>query len=237
LDPIRLLIEKIGVNISLIKDYIIGERYAAVVLKNGNIGLAANIIHADTFDFENIKSFDIENFTHRLFLLAFFNARLNNLPYFKKTGDIFDVIDFSKYTNTIMVGYSVPMLEKLKKQNCVPSVFDIQSEKECIINQDLMPEYLQNAQSLILTGTSIINNTFKDIMKFVNTLCDVFLIGSSVPLSADLLKKSGIKGIFGTQFIADDEDIIRLTEQNEGRNYLKKYGKKIILLNNSDAGL
>ncbi len=236
-DPIRLFIEKNGIDISLVEDFIIGRRYAAVVLKNGNIGLAANIINADKFDFGNIKTFDVEDFTHRLFLLAFFNAQINNSENLKMTGDIFDVVDFSSYRNTVMIGYSVPMVEKLKKQNCFPSVFDIQSEEKCVINQDLMPEYIENAQSLILTGTSIINNTFKDILSFVNKSCDVFLIGPSVPLSTVLLKGSGIKGIFGTQFKANDKDVIRLIKQNEGTNCLKKIGKKLILLNSSNADL
>ena len=236
-DPIRLFVEKIGINISLVEDFIVGKRYAAAVLKNGNIGLAANIINADKFDFRNLNSFDTENVMHRLFLLAFFNARLNNSRNLNITGDIFDVIDFSNYMNTVMIGYSVPIIEKLKKQNCFPSVFDIQSEEKCVINQDLMPEYLQNAQSLILTGTSIINNTYKDILAFVNKTCDVYLIGPSVPLSDVLLKESGIKGIFGTQFKPNDENVIRLIKQNEGTNCLKKIGKKLILLNNSNADL
>ncbi len=228
-DPIHVFIEKIGIDISLIKDFIIGEKYAAVILKNGNIGLAANIFNVVNFDFRTVKIFDIGNFTHRLFLLAFFNARLNSFPEEILTGDIFDLIDFTRYKNIVMIGYSVPMYTKLKKINCLPFVFDNHSDKEFILKQDLMPNYLRQANALILTGTSIINNTFKDIIRQVNKSCDVFLIGPSVSLSDILIKSSVVKAVFGTQFKINDNSVIRLISQNKGTDCLKKYGKKVAI--------
>ncbi len=236
-DPITLFIDKIGVDISLVKEYILGEKYAAVILKNGNIGLAANIINVDKFDFKTVKLFDTENFTHRLFLLAFFNAVFNNLPNNLSGEDIFDIIDFSEYENIVMVGYSIPMFKKMKERNCVPSVFDNHSDEELIIEQRLISEYLKKANSVILTGTSIINNSFNEIIETVNEKCDVFLIGPSATFSESLLNIKNIKGIFGTQFKPNDENVIRLIRQNEGTNCLKKYGKKFVLMNKGYANL
>ncbi|NOZ33787.1 MAG: hypothetical protein GXO80_00630 [Chlorobi bacterium] len=236
-DPIILFIDKIGVDISLVKEYILGEKYAAVILKNGNIGLAANIINVDKFDFKTVKLFDIENLTHRLFLLAFFNAVFNNLPNKLSGGDIFDIIDFSEYENIVMVGYSIPMFKKLKERNCVPFVFDNQSDEKLIIEQRLISEYLKKADSVILTGTSIINNSFKVIIETVNEKCDVFLIGPSATFFESLLNIKKIKGIFGTQFNTNDKNVIRLIRENEGTNCLKKYGKKFALINKEYANL
>ncbi len=232
-DPITLFIDKIGIDTLFIKEYILGEKYAAVILKNGNIGLAANILNVDKFEPESIELFDTENYTHRLFLLAYFNAVLNNFPNKLLEGDIFDIIDFSDYENIVMVGYSVPMYNKLIKRNCLPFVFDKNSEEKLIIEQKLISEYLKNADSVILTGTSIINNTFKEIIEAVNEKCDVFLIGPSATLSEILLNIKNIKGVFGTRFNVDDKNIIKLIKQNEGTNLLKKYGKKLVLLKNN----
>ncbi|MCF6183526.1 MAG: hypothetical protein L3J56_02675 [Bacteroidales bacterium] len=150
-DPITLFIDKIGIDTLFVKEYILGEKYAAVILKNGNIGLAANILNVDKFEFESVELFDTENYTHRLFLLAYFNAVLNNLPNKLFEGDIFDIIDFPDYKNIVMVGYSVPMYQKLIKRNCLPFVFDKNSEEKLIIEQRLISEYLKNADSVILT--------------------------------------------------------------------------------------
>ncbi len=233
-DPIRFLTESRGIEISFVKEYIIGERYVVVILENGNLGLAANIINVKNFDFRKCKNFDFENTVHRLFLLAYFNAILNNVSGKFSEGDIFDIINFSEYKNIVMVGYSVPMYKKLTERNCIPYVFDNNSDADLVIKQNLMPEYLKNADSVILTGTSIINNTFTEIIEMLDTKCDVFLIGPSVPLSDIILNVRNIRGIFGTKFKTGDKNIISLIKQNEGTNCLKKYGKKLALLKKSN---
>ena len=229
-DPISLFLNKIKVDLSAIKDFIIGKKYACVVLNNEKIGLAANIINADKFDFRSIQQFDTENFTHRLFLLAYFNAHLNyeNNDYIY--ADIFNIVDFKKYKKIVMIGYSQPMYEKLKKMNIEPVVFDYKSDESFITKQNLLSENLKNANSVILTGTSIVNNSFNDILKDAGNACDVFLTGPSVPLSKDLFETGKIKGIFGTIFEENKKTVIDLIKQDKGTNCLKKYGKKVALM-------
>ena len=229
-DPISLFLNKIKVDVSAIKDFIIGKKYACVVLNNGNIGLAANIFNVSNFDFRSIQQFDTENYTHRLFLLAYFNARLNCEKNEYTRADIFNVINFKKYKKIVMIGYSQPMYEKLKKMNIEPVVFDYSSDESFITEQNLLSENLKNANSVILTGTSIINNSFNDILKDVGNACDVFLIGPSVPLSKELFETEEIKGIFGTIFEENRQMVIDLIKQDKGTNCLKKYGKKVVLM-------
>lgn len=229
-DPISLFLETIRIDLSSIKDYVIGEKYACIILKNGNIGMAANIIDINNFDFGNVQVFDKDNIMHRLFLLAYFNANLNihKIDYIKD--DIFKIIEFEKYRKIVMIGYSRPMYKKLNKLNIEPIVFDYASNESFITKQNLMSDNLKDASSVILTGTSIINNTFRDIVRQVTSDCDVFLTGPSVPLSEELFNTGKIKGIFGTIFKKNDENIINLIRQNKGTNCLKKYGTKVALL-------
>ncbi len=231
-DPISLFTEKIKVDLRKVKDFIIGGKYACVVLKNGNIGLAANILNVDNFDFKNADLSDIQNNTNRLFLLAYVNAVLNNNKLSARKDDIFEVIDFKKYKKIVMIGYSEPMYIKLLKINIKPFVFDFNSNEKFIVKQDLLKAYLREANSVILTGTSLINNTFGDIIKEVKSDCSVFLIGPSVPLWEDLFDYCGIAGVFGTIFDQNKDIVIDLIKKNEGTNCLKKYGTKVGLLRN-----
>lgn len=230
-DPISFLKNTVNIDYSSVKDFVIGEKYACIILKNGKIGMAANIINIKNFDFGNIQKIDIDNITHRLFLLAYFNANLNSnkTEYFK--GDLFKIIDFKKYRKIVMIGFSRPMYKKLKKLNTKPIVFDYASNESFITKQNLMSENLKDASSVILTGTSIINNTFKTIVRQVNNECDVFLTGPSVPLSEKLFKTGKIKGIFGTLFETNKQKVIDLIKNDKGTDCLKNYGEKVVLLN------
>ncbi len=236
-DPISLFTGKNKVDLRKVKDFIIGEKYACVVLKNGNIGLAANIFNVKNFDFNNSDLSDIQNGTNRLFLLAYINTVLNNKKLPARKDDIFEVIDFKKYKNIVMIGYSEPMYNKLLKIDIEPFVFDFNSNEKFIVKQDLLTEYLRVANSVILTGTSLINNTFGDIVKEVKKDCSVFLIGPSVPLSEDFFDYYGIAGIFGTIFDQNKDIVIDLIKKNEGTNCLKNYGKKVALLSSQNANL
>ena len=42
-EPIKKLYGKFGVNLRNVKKVVYGDKYTAVVLKNGNIGLCANL--------------------------------------------------------------------------------------------------------------------------------------------------------------------------------------------------
>lgn len=230
-DPISLFLETIRIDLSSIKDYVIGEKYACIILKNGNIGMAANLIHVKNFDFGNIQVFDKDNIMHRLFLLAYFNANLNIHKIDYSKDDLFRIIDFEKYRKIVMIGYSKPMYKKLNKLNIEPIVFDYASNESFITKQNLLSANLKDASSVILTGTSIINNTFGDIVRQVNSNCDVFLTGPSVPLSEELFKTGKIKGIFGTLFEENKQTVIDLISNDKGTDCLKKYGQKVALLN------
>ncbi len=228
-DPLLILYENYGVDITLVKDFFAGKKYAYVILENGNIGISANIEDSENFSITDIKKDDFGSYRNRLFLLAYFNALLNyNGNRFSKE-DIFNIIDFSLYENIVMIGYSEPMYKKFSDK-MKPAVFDYSSDEPFIKKQNLMSDYLKKADTLILTGTSIINNTFPEIIENVNSSCDVCLVGPSVILSEDILRIYGLKGIFGTLFRDNVSAIANFIKENYGTNILKKYGEKVALI-------
>ena len=228
-DPLLILYESYGVDIALVKDFFAGKKYAYVVLENGNIGISANIENSENFDISDVKKDDFGSYRNRLFLLAYFNALLNYNGKKFSEEDIFNIIDFSLYENIVMIGYSEPMYKKFSDK-IKPAVFDYSSDEPFIKKQNLMPEYLKKSDVLILTGTSIINNTFSEIIAGVSPDCDVCLVGPSVTLSEDILRMYGLKGIFGTLFRDNVPVIADFIKDNFGTDILKKYGEKVALI-------
>ncbi|NPA68562.1 MAG: hypothetical protein GXO50_08140 [Chlorobi bacterium] len=236
-DILEEFISESGIDLSEVYDFVTGKRYAAVILNNGNIGIAANIINITDFDFISAGSFDVKIPEHRLFLSAYFNAHFNYADNNLLHEDLFSIVDFSFYKSLVMVGYSKPMTEKLKKKNVSVHIFDNQVEAPFIKDQSMLNSYIAKSDSVILTGTSIINNTLGEILNNAKQNSDIFLTGPSVPMSKYILEKKNIKGLFGTVFTENTGKIIDLIKKDKGTDCLKKYGKKVAMIKLQDGNL
>lgn len=233
MDPIKDLYNKYGFEINSIDKIVFGDTYVAVMLDNGFIGLSANLLNIKDFNHADLKKLNLKDNSHRNILNAYYNALMNNVEQEFINIDIFDFINFSKYLNIVMTGFSEPMYNKLKSDNIKLKIFDESinpKDNFLITEQNQQKEYLFGADIVILTSTSLMNNTFCDILKYTNSACDIFLFGASTLLSQYMFKYSKIKGLFGTVFRPGDKKILKIIEEGHGHRYLKKYGKKVALI-------
>jgi len=159
-EPLIHFYKKEGFNKENIQAYEVGEKYTAVILRNGNIGVCSNLqtdVTADVFENENI---DLTNLSHRIAYNAYLNASFNYENKYESNLDIFDHIDFGKKTNIVMVGYFKPLVKKFVSAGINLHIFDKVEKGNTLSPLDEMNQYLQKASTLILTSTSIFNNTF-----------------------------------------------------------------------------
>jgi len=233
MDPIKDLYNEYSFELNSIDKIVFGETYVAVILENGFIGLSANLMNIKDFKRAELNNLDFTDSCHRNVLNAYYNAMLNNVEQEFVYIDIFDFINFSDYSNIIMTGFSKPMYKKLKSENIKLTIFDesIQPEENNLItSQAKQEEYLADADMVILTSTSLMNNTFCDILKYTNSGCDIFLFGASTLMSQHMFKYSKVKGLFGTVFKPGDKQILNIVAEGHGHRYLKKHGKKVALI-------
>jgi hypothetical protein len=151
-EPLKHFVEKYGVNVSNIKKIICGRKYSAVLLKNGNIGVCANLSTNVEVKIEDLRTADLNKIEHRIILNAYFNANLNYLNNYKRKFDIFKAIDFKHYKNIIMIGLFKPILKKFEKNNIKVQVFDLIKK-----NHKLIP--IEKEMETIKKGD---NNTFSN---------------------------------------------------------------------------
>ncbi len=231
-EPITFLYNKYNFKPATIKKIVFGKSYVAVMLMNGNIGLSANLYDIKNVNINELQKPNFTNSGHRNILSAYYNAVFNNKKEYSLKSDIFNLIDFKKYPNLVMIGFSEPIYKKLIAINIKPFVFDYSSDNKVVISQTKQAKYLKKADSVLLTSTSVLNNTFFDIVKNTKIECDIFMFGPSTFMSKDFFRYKNIKGLFGTVFNSGDNDVIKLIEEGQGNRYLKKKGKKVALLNN-----
>jgi uncharacterized protein (DUF4213/DUF364 family) len=88
---------------------------------------------------------------------------------------------------------------------------------------------LNSADSVIITGTAIFNRTFSELVSLTDDECDIFLLGPSNILHADMFKYRNLKMVFGSVFERYDAEImVMLREGYSARQFLRERNKVYI---------
>jgi hypothetical protein len=228
IEPLEMLLRKIRFDISEIDKFVSGEKYTAIMLKNKSIGICANVDRAINRNLSEYGKIDLEKIDHRIFINAYFNAKLNNKENLIGE-DLLKVIDFFQYRNIVMIGNFHPIVAKFNKLGIKATIFDLKSDSPYLTPMFKQKDFLRNADSVILTATTIYNKTFMSIIESTPENCEIFLLGPSTPMHPEMLRYRNISHLFGTSFSSNDIDLINIIEEGKGPRIFLKHGKKTML--------
>ena len=215
-EPILHYYNKYGVDINRIEEIVYGDKYLAVLLKDGSIGVCATLLGNVKTTLTELDNFDVTSYAHRIFAIAYFNALLNNKADYSKQVDIFNKIDFRKYSNIVMIGFFGSLAEKFKRSSIDLSIFDFKSKNPDLVDMKRQKEYLAKADFVILTSTSIINNTFLDIVNSTSHNCRIATLGPSTILDADMFQYKNVHLLFGSLFEKNDLNLLNIIRNDGG---------------------
>lgn len=226
-EPLLLLFNKYGFDHTSIKNIICGDKYHAVILKNGNIGVCSTLNQQFFIDIDQIRNPDINNIKHRIILNAYYNALFNYLNNYKEECDIFTNINFHSFSNIVMIGYFGPLVRKFRIKGLNICIFDKLISHEKIDDIKNQPTSLSKADAVILTATTIFNNTFNEIVEATSEKCKIFVLGPSSPMCNEILSYPRIDKIFGTVFLNNDKRVLEEIRLGGGTKSFSKYSKKV----------
>lgn len=215
-EPILHFYTKYGINTSEIQEIVCGRKYVALLLKNGNIGVCATLNSEVNVQIEDLNDFNVDLPSHRIVVTAYFNALFNYDRVYAKQLDIFDEIDFNKYKNIIMIGYFGSLTDKFKKESINLSVFDLKNNGSHLVDIQKQNEFLKKADIVILTSTSVQNNTFVNIINSTTDNCKIFTLGPSTILHPDMFCYHNIHTIFGSIFNSNDKELLDIVGSGGG---------------------
>lgn len=227
MEPLSHFFEKHGVDVSSIEKIVCGEKYTAVLLKNGNIGVCANLLHRFKANLEELKHPDLKRIEHRIMITAYFNATFNYLNDYHGSIDIFEAINYRKHNNIVMIGLFKPVLKKFEEKKIKVVVFDLIKENPQLTPLDEKSVYIKNADLVILSATTVFNGTFMEIVNSTGKTCDIFLLGPSSIMNRDMLTYRNIKKIFGSIFESHDRRVLDTIECGQGTRKFLPYGRKV----------
>jgi uncharacterized protein (DUF4213/DUF364 family) len=228
-DPIRHFYKKLGCQQHLVQEMVIGEKYTAVILNDGRIGVCATL---GTEVEKVVPGFtpDLKKPTHRIILNAYFNAMVNYDPEFEESKDIFDAVDFSGYRKIVMIGWFRTLHKKFRDAKMFVEAFDMLENNRYLSPIEHMDEAIAEAEALVVSSTTIFNGTFKSITDAAREDCDIYMLGPSTILHNDLFRYSRVKALFGSIFKPHDKAVLNLIRSGCGTPEFSGHMQKVFLL-------
>jgi len=93
-----------------------------------------------------------------------------------------------------------------------------------------LPDAIAGCHLLMVTATSITNNTFVSLMEQVTDGTEVWLVGPSTPLSPLMFSQYPVTRLFGTRFAAGNHALLNLVEEGYGTRGFNRTGDKVMIV-------
>ncbi|MEE4262018.1 MAG: DUF364 domain-containing protein [Desulfobacteraceae bacterium] len=222
----------------------LGLGYTAVTLSDGGIGLSYTHFedkkscmllnkHIDYEEkpaiqlLEKIKS---DHPVERSMALALVNA-LNHkdalgYPEDRKNSIMLDRFKIGQGTNVAMVGFIGPLVDILKQKNALVEVLD--ASRNMGQKEDFYTKLGNWADVLLLTSTSILNNTTEEILRKVHPKVKTVMLGPSTPMVAAAFEHLPVHMLAGTVPV-DKANVLKAIRHGMGTPVLQKFSRKSYL--------
>jgi len=222
----------------------LGLGYTAVTLSDGGIGLAYThfedkkscMLLNRHIDYEGqpavklLEKIKSDHPVERSMALALVNA-LNyeealKYPEDKKNEMMFDKFKIGEGTRIAMVGFIGPLVELLKQKNALVEVLD--RSRSMGQKEEFYAKLGSWADVLILTSTSILNNTTEEVLQNVSQKVKTVMLGPSTPMVAAAFQHLPVHMLAGTVPI-DKENVLKAIRHGMGTPVLQKFSRKSYL--------
>ena len=227
-----------------VRDVRIGLGYTAVLLDNGQAGVAFTFkesmkkgctIFTGLHPLEGRDASELLSFlgsTDKIEMavaLATANALANTMRDGLLEGDILEYIPITNQDKVGMVGFFSPLLPRLKKKTSSIFIFEqIKERQGDLLPEEDVHEFLPQCQVALITSTSILNHTIEHILDAARSCREVALLGASTPLVPEAFTDTPVTFLSGV-VVAKPPEILRIVSEGGGMRFFKKNVKKVNL--------
>ena len=227
-----------------VKDVRIGLRYTAVSLEGGQTGVAFTFTEGMVRDLPTLKMLyplagrvasDLLSLlgSKSVIEMAVALATANALANYQRGeligGDALEYLHIQGDDRVGMVGYSAPVLSKLRKVSPHIMIFEQSGERgrECYPEEDAY-RFLPQCQVAMITSTSILNHTIDRLLESSCTCREVVLMGATTPLLRHAFEDTPVTLLSGV-IVTKPEEILCTVSEGGGVRVFKKSVTKVNL--------
>lgn len=173
-------------------------------------------------------------------LNALSDACLKKSPptaYEVKSGvDAFDEAILPQGGKTVVIGALVPMLRRLLKEKADFTVLEQDAstlksaEMEHYAPAEDAPRHVPQADLLVITGVTILNDTLPDILSMAKPGAEIIVTGPTAGMLPDAFFSRGVTLLGGISVTAPDELLDVLSEGGSGYHFFGKYAERTVCI-------
>ncbi len=159
-----------------------------------------------------------------------------------RTGvDAYDAAEIQPGENVVVVGAFVPFLKSLKRAHQRFTVLEMDSTT---LKPDELPHFrpadeagsvVPDADVVLITGTTLLNNTLENLLVLCRPEARVVLVGPTVGLVPDAFLRRGVDVLGGVRVTAPDAFLDVLTEGGSGYHFFGRSAEKVVLVRRTAA--
>lgn len=149
----------------------------------------------------------------------------------KKADTGSDEWGFTRDQKVGMIGYFTPVAKAAQEAGATVYAFDSQrSELPEVYPDQRQKEYLPFCDTLVVTGTTVINKSIDEIMGLAKPGASISLLGFSTPLYPEVFAGTPVTLLKGSMVSpADSVKVHKIISQSGGGKHLGKVAKKVNL--------
>ena len=150
--------------------------------------------------------------------------------------DAFDATEIYPGDRVVVVGAFVPFLRELKRRR---QSYLVLEQDPATLKADELPFFrpaeqaaavVPQADVLMITGTTLINDTLEELLALANPAARVTMVGPTVTMLPDAFVRRGAE-VLGTVRITAPEDFLDiLAEGGSGYHFLGRSAQKVVLM-------
>ena len=229
------------VNIEILS---LGLGYTAVTTSDGGMGLSYTyfgdkkscMVLNKHIDYESrpadllLEKIKSDNTVERSMALALINA-LNykaafDLPEDDDNRIMFEKFEIGQGRRVAMVGYFGPLVRSFEDQGVALEILDI---SRGLGTKEAFYKKLKDwAQVLLLTSTSILNNSTEEILAHAGENVRTVMLGPSTPMAAPAFEHLPVHMLAGTVPV-DQDKTLKAVRHGMGTPVLHKHSRKVFL--------
>jgi uncharacterized protein (DUF4213/DUF364 family) len=212
-------------------DVRIGLGYTAVMLSNGNVGVAYTFRDSATAGcsvFTGMRPLVGRTTTEVLDYLgssegvestvglAVANAMANEPRPDQQEGDVLDTLSIRSDDRVGMVGYFGPLVAPLERRGCDLTIFERNAARsERVLPAEEALERLPVSEVAIITSTALILGDLDRLLEAALPCREVALVGASTPLAPGVFRPRGVTLLSGIT-VTDAPGILQIVSEGGG---------------------
>jgi uncharacterized protein (DUF4213/DUF364 family) len=157
--------------------------------------------------------------------------------------DAFDATEIGPGDKVVVVGAFVPFLRELKRRR---QPFLVLEQDPATLKPEELPFFrpaneaptvVPDADVLLITGTTLINDTLEELLRLAKPTARVTMVGPTVSLLPDAFLRRGADILGTVRIAAPDEFLDILAEGGSGYHFLGRSAQKVVLVRRAAVGI